>query len=481
MIIIANCYNEDLGEKKESVFVKLSHKKLTIRNRCILIGIVVVLVSTFMYMYNSRVTGYVPTEVVEGENLDTLQYTEENRMPKWSGFYKYWVGLYDLENGPKTKAVYDDNLIYDEDGIAWDHDGHFVDTDGNIVITVSEEVLNKRAARNTMLIYFMELMRGEFSYNLNYDMGMMRGIASIVNGTDKNNYVRWKNGYIQDTFCLIQDDELPVSKYFWNGMAVYYSEVSGGYGFIDESGNVIVNPDIYDFDASYSMELIPVTMKNSNRSKVYNSKGVAIVDLDDSNSSGEYKIYEDCKLITYYTNDSKYTKVIDYSGNPVTPDAHYTGSAYADNYGVLLTMKLEDGTYAALDKSGSVVFESDKYSSFIACYNSDNKIVCALAYDANAGQYALIDMDGNVINDYLFSSFYSISIDNGIMMCQEPGGENLDIITADGKVIRTPYIFSKYISFNNYIEVLRINEDGISEYNFIDFEGNLLSDEWNYK
>lgn len=71
-----------------------------------------------------------------------VMYSNSNRWPTWTPFYKKYYGFANLKNGFISDDIYVDKIAYGSDGLAWDYKGHFIDENGDIAITVADSMGN---------------------------------------------------------------------------------------------------------------------------------------------------------------------------------------------------------------------------------------------------------------------------------------------------------------------------------------------------
>ncbi len=497
LVIIVNCHKmdrrdkaEELEDEKYKPFKKpLSGKKIRIIS-----GVVVAVVAVFLWMRYSTATsenvinsndGTVSIKVLKtfGElsNDDevVVEYCVCNRMPEGSGFEQKKYGLFNLKTGADTGAIYPALVKFDSDGIAWDHKGHFIDSDGDVVITVPNKLLRTRAAKSTLWIRFFDAFRGKLKSTYHTGYYFFNIIDWFAYGDSVVNYIDWYALNSHNVMCSYEKYVAP-NTYFVNGYATYYSEVSGGYGVIDDNGEIILPPELCEVDRRYNYEVTPVVQKSSGQIKIYNKEWKDI--LNRKRHFINYAIYDSCKLIAVESDNREYYIVMDYNGNLVNPGVEYV-SYPSENYGVLLTMlrrkKDKEYIYDTIDGSGNIVLISEKYKDCVALYDSDNSIDCIIAYNCDTEEYDLIDTDGNVIGDHAYSRYYKLEVGSNSILCKVADTGNLDIIHADGTVISTPYKYYWEGTYDYKIGVIREKEDGTSEYNYIDYDGNLIGDEWN--
>lgn len=262
LLRILGSYYEKYINWEESFFRRLSYKKISNKVRLAALAFCFFASMLFLWLCFDKTEGkYVLTSndgqysvksmydsfissedrnYVEDENV--VEYCVSNRMPEWTGFQRKWYGLFDVNNGVITDTVYKGWLNFDASGIAWDYNGHFIDIEGNELITVPSVILKRRSARtgfyNDVLDFYGGHPRTRRFVTIN---GEFIDIYGIAQGDD--NYYRdttWHGEVVQDGNIAKNVSE----DYFSNHLAIFYSEVDGAYGVINDQGEVTVEPII---------------------------------------------------------------------------------------------------------------------------------------------------------------------------------------------------------------------------------------------
>ncbi len=238
---------------RKSMLCTLSGGKISARPRGIAIGITVAFVIVFLSL---RYLMVMPADdyILAGE--DTRQYAVCNLLPEWTGFREKRYGIVNTKTGEKTKPIFHHVLNHDESGLAWEETGKFVDLDGNVVFEVPRKTMNaigKRAVRTKLLSSILDKLLGD----------------------DKPQYIDW-NGDL-----LHNDDRTMVrvnGTFFSNGICIFYSEKYGAYGYIDNYGDIIAEPEIVRFSGDLNNEVTLVMLKTTGNTNVINSEGKYLFD-----------------------------------------------------------------------------------------------------------------------------------------------------------------------------------------------------------
>ena len=289
----------------------------------------------------------------------------------WStGFERTWYGLMDANDELITKPKYTHWLGYDYNGIAWDYKGHFIDRKGNTVISVPYIVSAKRSVRTSVFNSVFSFLTGG-KYEERDLIYLMNNIGYSM--ADEDFYVAWDDSNLSgNTFKVYTNIdrygevafEVEGSQYFFNHITVFYSEVKGAYGLMNDQGEIIVKPCIYDF--SYiGPEIMEVNMRDVGNANVLTQNGEFL--FDKYNSFYSIKCDRENELlwgvnemfyIGYRNNNDN--AIFDFSGKEI-----YSGFRYCEGVtddGTIIITKYEDGKWfeIGLDLNGNELYREER-------------------------------------------------------------------------------------------------------------------------
>ena len=331
--IIKNSKENEVASVEGTVIGRLSKIELSKTARYSLLGVAGVFLILFFWMRYSKPEGQYELEAYDGKytvrssedffheaDNGILGFCISNRMPEWTGFSEQWWGVIDDESGTVTEAEYDQYIYFDESGIAWDGNGHFIDTKGDVVISVSSLVMNKRSPRATIINDYLDISFEQKDPSDEFDI--FEWISDRITCERRNPYygphdfyMHWEDhsGHIVglDDFMGIDMDGKDL--YFINHVAVFYSEKDGAYGLINDKGEVIVSPSLYNVRMTSRSNLIYVHQKRSGYFNVLNYDGEYLLD---KNRDWRLGSHDDDSRTIRVSDHSTYIK-ISYDGEIV--------------------------------------------------------------------------------------------------------------------------------------------------------------------
>ena len=191
-------------------------------------------------------------------------YSNSNRWPEHSPFYKKYYGFVNLETGFISDDIYVDLLAFGEDGLAWDYKGHFIDESGNVSITIdnfTEKYSYVDNPRKFFLSSFYKVNQNQYykyedkmtlrdlsdifsRYTSKMNIGDFDECGLLALPTDNGYIYIDKNGEqaIDKTFDLMPG---PFNSY---GLAVVKTEADYSHSepaVINKSGEYVIEPSDY--------------------------------------------------------------------------------------------------------------------------------------------------------------------------------------------------------------------------------------------
>lgn len=162
-------------------------------------------------------------------------------------------------------------LKYDDTGIAWDNKGHFIDQEGNTVITMPWIVSAKTSTMTKVFNPIYALVKSGIGYYLKYVPDYKRSLNVLLGADDS--YIAWHNSDDKfEVFTHYFSDEIVDKQYFYNHVTVFYSDVRGGYGLVNDQGQIIVEPVFYSYKIE-SPNIISVRMRGTGEEDVFTLDG----------------------------------------------------------------------------------------------------------------------------------------------------------------------------------------------------------------
>lgn len=385
---------ENEKDDKHSIWNKLANKKINRKIKIALIGVYAFILCAFAFSCLYKPSGkYVLTSEDgsvsvrstsdylidvyyfanrhEKEAAEYKQYDIENCYAQLedispyrrTGFERTWCGLIDVKTGEVTSARYKGYLSYDDNGIAWDYNGHFIDLKGDTVITMPRAVTAKRSTMTTVFNSIYAFVKGG---GLDHtELSHYRDLYDLL-FADRDFSGRWHDWDGQffkfernfGSFDVTEDDDINDRLYFWNHAAVFYSEVKGCYGIVNDRGEILVKPCFYSYRIPGPNVLVAHTHGEGNLN-VFTFDGKQIFSMDNTihtiRYEDEYKLlWGDVGSFTIneYANQSA---VIDYDGNIIY--SGITGVRYATDDEIIIK-KVEDGDVVeiAIDYGGNELY-----------------------------------------------------------------------------------------------------------------------------
>ncbi|WP_026652580.1 hypothetical protein [Butyrivibrio proteoclasticus] len=458
---------------QQNLIEKLTNRPVNIFVRIGLICVAVLMIALFTWLYRpyGRYDIAVTDEVhvssyyaeLHEEKGNLYRYTECNRFPEWSGFYREKWGLVNVKTGNAIEAmssIRGCDLVFDESGIAWDYNGHFFDLDGNVVISVPKSVYAKKSIRTALLNKVLGFTRDKET----------KGIPCNIRWDLNERMIMSYDGY-----------------YFKNDVALYYSEVEGAVGLINKDGNIVLRPQIIRFFLSPNSDysLLECDQKITGYRNVINEKGKFLfdrfVDWDD------IEVSDSTHLMVADRHNGAIDTVVDGNGKLIS-DAEFGHPDVECGDIITLTRIKKDGkeldkyTTVAMDGSGNIIFESELYSKYYAYADSDGTIKYLLGELHQGNRWAFIDVQGNDIANKHFENVKVFDSSDGaekpFAICFDTESYSMTFVYFDGSVFDMEYKYVERDADKKLIKVSKKDENGTILYNYLDYEGNLVSDEW---
>jgi hypothetical protein len=467
------------GTEKESFWSRLSSKKMGKKSQIIAISVVGAALIVFCFLRFYKPEGRYEFESNDGNTVvfsskDWLYSTQDNTcpvkqyvvcnyMPEWSGFHREWWGLIDLRTGRATDARYRNRLDFDEDGIAWDYNGHFIDLDGNIIITVPSSVTTKRSAKTSVFNIFMGV----------YPEG-----ANLY----------WQNSYaVESGNFVFAGRDLDFRRYFWGQTAIYYSDVEGAFGIINDKGQIVVKPEIINFNRNYNEGITSVVRKQNGYANFINDKGEYLFDKSRDYENLNYN--HSGQFVSGNIANTANIVLADYDGNLLDGDDSVMGAE--EKRGDIITKtkhyRDEEGNWAfskmALSMDGKLIYESDRYSDYYAFASSEGRIkyLMAKVISKSDNYWDVIDLESN---ETIYEELGLVVFDDNEQVAIGRDKKTyIVIVDFDGNILRTDYDGANESEGNYYRndKIIAVHKEGENKdriYNYMDLEGNLLNEEF---
>ncbi|SFR64795.1 hypothetical protein SAMN04487829_0651 [Pseudobutyrivibrio sp. NOR37] len=421
------------------------------------------------------------------------RYGIKNEMPDWSGFNHNKYGLVNVETGEYTEAIYNGPLYFDRDGISPDHEGHFINYEGEIVFDIPTSIYRKKSSRQKLIdnnlasILDKRILFNEYS--------VRRDDSYYSNKYEESVFFLSLDTELNDCFVVAPIfsadwENIPDRAYFDEGIAIYFSEMDNGYGFISENGTILtdpiytrVEPNNYGYKAiAVSNEEEGVNVINSDMKPLIDEEHARLNDIN-------YNLELLC-ITTWDNGDSKiYIK--DFDGNKL--EGYYKNpledtpfDRQLDVYMNLIKCSNGKETPVIIYK-GKIIFETEEYKAVFAKTDSENNGLFILAQD-DSDYYHIIDFDGNEI---IPGKYTHCKVDSEKILYLESADEGHEgeavLADLDGNIKYTGFKFEKYYEGDHkkeepsYIKVSKITESGITLYNYINNQGELLGDWFIFK
>ena len=311
---------------------------------------------------------------------EVYQYKVRSILPTWLGGSDSKYGLINIKTGENTGPIYDEILDFDWDLTAWDGKGHIIDTAGNVLLTIPKSITKKRAIHQEI---YDELLAG------------------IIPGDLYDRYYDFYDAYREGPF-------IKGGSYFYNGTSVYFNELSGKYGLIDDNGNILTDTEydciIFDPYSGYYPRCFTAHKFQINGVYEYviNNRGEIILVEDPDKKIWIHKIDYEIGYIRYSESCDNHNsdKYLNYDGIIISDE-------YELNPGISLTgcendvlnaksLDENDTKAYAIGTGGKVLFGSDKYTEYYS-YRANRQGINYLVALNNSGNYELINLNGEQI------------------------------------------------------------------------------------
>lgn len=421
------------------------------------------------------------------------RYGIKNEMPDWSGFNHNKYGLVNVETGEYTEAIYNGPLYFDRDGISPDHEGHFINYEGEIVFDIPTSIYRKKSSRQKLIdnnlasILDKRILFNEYS--------VRRDDSYYSNKYEESVFFLSLDTELNDCFVVAPIfsadwENIPDRAYFDEGIAIYFSEMDNGYGFISENGTILTDPIYTRVETNnYGYKVIPVSNEEDGFN-VINSDMKLLIDEENVNLNDiDYKLGLLC-LTTWETDGSK-IYIMDSSGNKL--EGYYKNPNDESPFKPLLNdymnlIKCVDGKETAvIIYKGEIIFETDEYKAVYANVDSEKKSLFIKAQDFS-DFYHVIDFEGNEIISGKYTECF-VDSDNILYLESADEGHEGEAVLADldGNIQYTGFKFEKYYEGDHKkeepsnLKVSRTTENGITLYNYINNQGELLGDWFIFK
>ena len=271
-----------------------------------------------------------------------------------------------------------------------------------------------------------------------------------------------------------------------NGLAAYvahdengdagWGEIRGEYGFINQKGEVVIEPQ-YDYVEDFSENGLALAKKN-NKYGYINAKNEVVIPFEYEYANSMRK-----NMPTLVCENDLYG-YIDEQGKYLIEPAYTDASNF--QYGIAV-VEFEDGNWGAIDEAGKVLFK--KEFSYLEDFTED---YYTGAGDGDDETVYLIDKDGNILRNMtnenvLYNTDYDenvekVFVDDKTCLYVEYGEDwyenKYGFISPDGKTL----ISAKYDDGKNFTYVDEANRDGMEyaavaidgKWGFIDLNGKTV-------
>lgn len=427
------------------------------------------------------------------EGKGYYRYGIKNEMPDWSGFNHNKYGLVNVETGEYTEAIYNGPLFFDRDGISPDHEGHFINYEGEIVFDIPTSIYRKKSSRQKLIDNNLASILGKrILFN---EYSVRRDDSYYSNKYEEPVFFLSLDTELNDCFVVAPIfsadwENIPGRAYFDEGIAIYFSEMDNGYGFISENGTILTDPIYTRVETNnYGYKLIPVSNEEDGFN-VINSDMKLLIDEENADLNDiDYQLGLLC-LSTWETDGSK-IYIMDSSGNKLegyykNPDNESPNKLHLNDYMNLIKC-VDDKETAVIIYKGKIIFETDEYKAVYANVDSKKKPLFIKAQDFS-DYYHVIDFEGNEIILGKYTECF-VDSDNTLYLESADEGHEGEAVLADldGNIQYTGFKFEKYYEGDHKkeepsnLKVSRTTENGITLYNYINNQGELLDDWFIFK
>lgn len=311
---------------------------------------------------------------------EVYQYKVRSILPAWIGGSDYKYGLINIKTGENTGPIYDEFLDFDWDLTAWDGNGHIIDTSGNVLLTLPKSITKKRSRHQEI---YDELL------------------SDIIPGDLYDRYYHFYDAYRKGPF-------IKGGSYFYDGTDVYFNELSGKYGLIDDNGNILTDTEydciIFDPRSRYYPRCF--TAYNFHINGIYkyviNNRGEIILVEDPDKKIIIHEIDYRIGYILYGESRDNYNsyKYLNYDGILISDEyelGYITSRAgYRSDVANAKSLDENDTKAYAIGNGGKILFGSDKYTEYYS-YRADRQGINYLVALNNSGNYELINLNGEQI------------------------------------------------------------------------------------
>lgn len=281
----------------------------------------------------------------------------------------------------------------------------------------------------------------------------------------KDNYLadsKW--GYIDNSGSfVIQPSFSQAFRFQDTGLAVAGSD--NRVGLIDRSGNYVADP-VYTYINSYSEGRAVATDKD----------GFVVLDENGRVISDKYRFISNYKSgrAVFYTKTEAGTHLygyLDENGKPVILPIYLNATDFEGNRA---TVKLSEGTYAVIDRSGKAL----KTLECLELYGfSGGKAAFRQSSD---GKYGYVDTNGNIVIQPAFDHAESFRDHRAVVSIWADGRQIHGLIDENGRFIMEPR-YDEILMLGEHRAALGIPRDpdipfGGLKYALADTDGNLLTD-----
>ncbi|PHU41522.1 hypothetical protein CSX00_01270 [Pseudobutyrivibrio ruminis] len=419
------------------------------------------------------------------------RYGIKNEMPDWSGFNHNKYGLVNVETGEYTEAIYNGPLFFDRDGISPDHEGHFINYEGEIVFDIPTSIYRKKSSRQKLIDNNLASILGKrILFN---EYSVRRDDSYYSNKYEESVFFLSLDTELNDCFVVAPIfsadwENIPDRAYFDEGIAIYFSEMDNGYGFISENGTILTDPIYTRVETNNNgYKAIPVSneedgldvLTSDMKSLLPDNNRFSLEDINYNLGLLCYSVYnQDILDEEIYIEDFN-GKIWD--GYYKYPEGNSEPRLLLNDYNSLI--KCKDGKESAvIMHGGKILFESEKYKAAYITLDADEKPLFVRALDFS-DHFHIVDFDGKEI---IPGTYFECRIGSDAVLYLESAdeGHEGEAVLADiyGNIKYTGFKFEKYYEGDHKkeepsnLKVSRTTENGITLYNYINNQGELLGD-----
>ena len=400
------------------------------------------------------------------------QYQVRNMLPWWIGYSDSKYGLLNIKTDDNTGPIYDEHLHFDIENHAWDGQGHIIDTEGNVLVTIPKSIMETRS--------LMQQLYDELIYK-------------FTEIDDKYMY----HYHRVDTF---KEGPMRFSQYYFrDGIGVYYDDLKGKYGIINDKGELLTGPE-YDYidgsesSSNYRSRCLSAYNYYFNiyyKEYYLNNKGEVILENDKSDLVTRVNVNYTRGYISYEQDSDDHqtceTKIINFDGEIISDKYILEDDSDSNDIANAKSLDKGDTNAYAIGMGGRIIFKSDQYISYYSSCDYKGNINYLIARN-KSNMYELIDLNGDHIAPGEFTDVMHPYGYGSIILCRDSGNpdypKEIYLYTRDGKIINLLSLGSEYEKDFGYGKYYDLNQDKYlpyywrlntkGKYEIYSFEGILL-------